>query len=269
VNYTQISICSNGWVALGSTTSTDYTNSGIPNVDGPPAMVAGLWDDLYPGTAGEPACIYYYNDATNHRYVVEWFRVPHISYPNTQETFEIILYDPVYYPTPTGDGEIIVQYQHQMRETDNTCGIENFSQNVGIQYFFEGSYHSLAAPITDSFALKYTTWPPSAGVAIKESETRNTGMVRTSLTVQPNPFKRTAQISYAVVGNPQMAKLGIFDVTGRLVVNLSSRIADNGLRSTVFWFGTDQNDRSVPAGVYFVRLEADGQEKIEKAILLR
>jgi hypothetical protein len=281
VNYTQISICSNGWIALGSTTSTDYTNSGIPNADGPPAMVAGIWDDLYPGTAGEPACIYYYNDAVNHRYVVEWFRVPHISYPNTQETFEIILYDENYYPTPTNDGEIIIQYQHAMMATSNTCGIENSAQTVGIQYFLEGTYHSLGVPITDLFALKYTTWPPSAGVAVKEAETQNAGMVKTSLSVQPNPFRGNLVIKFQVPNsknqtNPKhQTSLRIFDATGRLVRDLSESVNYQLQSNTITWFGDDDLGRRVPAGVYFIRLavgpvgESDGQERIEKAILLR
>jgi len=36
VAYTELSICSNGWIACGHTTSTDYSNSAIPNSDGPP-----------------------------------------------------------------------------------------------------------------------------------------------------------------------------------------------------------------------------------------
>ncbi len=276
VNYTQISICSNGWIALGSTTSTDYTNTGIPNVDGPPAMVAALWDDLYPGTAGEPACLYYYNDATNHRFVVEWFKVPHISYPLTQETFEIILYDENYYPTPTNDGEIIVQYQHAMMATSNTCGIENSAQTVGIQYFLEGTYHTLAVPITDLFALKYTTWPPSAGVAVKEAETQNAGMVKTSLSVQPNPFRNRIDIRYTIhdTGSKDPS-LKVFDVSGRLVKSFSLPTSYFLLPTSVEWNGTDDLGRSVPAGVYFIRLavgpvgESDGQERIEKAVLLR
>lgn len=108
-DYDTISICSNGWVAMGSQTATDWTNSNIPNPDGPDAMIAGMWDDLDPGNIGASSDIYYYNDAANHRFIIEYFQVEHWPSGN-HETFEITLYDPVYYPTPTDDGEIIVQY---------------------------------------------------------------------------------------------------------------------------------------------------------------
>jgi len=39
--------------------------------------------------------------------------------------------------------------------------------------------------------------------------------------------------------------------------------------SAVIWDGTDDLGRKLPSGVYFVRLEADGFKKTEKAILLK
>ena len=78
VNYNQISISSNGWIAMGSQASTvDWTNSAIPTPDGPNAMIAGLWDDLDPGNPGAPSDIYYYYDAANHIFIVEYFQVEH------------------------------------------------------------------------------------------------------------------------------------------------------------------------------------------------
>ncbi|NIW48323.1 MAG: hypothetical protein GWN30_27295, partial [Gammaproteobacteria bacterium] len=62
---------------MGSTTSADWTNSGIPNVDGPDAMIAGLWDDLDPGNSGMAGDVYTYYDAPNHRFIIEYFRVEH------------------------------------------------------------------------------------------------------------------------------------------------------------------------------------------------
>ena len=122
-NFSQISICSNGWIAMGAQTDADWTNSSIPDQDGPLSMIAGLWDNLDPGNEGEPGDIYYYYDEENHRVIVEYYMVEHVS-GGDYETFEIILYDPAYYPTPTGDGEIYVQYLTAMQQTGNTLGIE-------------------------------------------------------------------------------------------------------------------------------------------------
>jgi len=266
VNYTQISVCSNGWISMGSTTITDWSNSGIPNADGPPAMVAGVWDDLYPGYSGHPADIYSYDDAANHRFVVEFFRVPHLGASTTNETFEFLLFDPVYYPTPTGDGEIIVQYLVTMQQTDNTLGIENYAETVGIQYYLDGAYHVNAAAVTDSFAIKYTTWPPGTG--IEEQGKISSLPPRTMLSaLYPNPFNQRMKISYQV---SELSRVGlkVYDASGRLVRSLAEGTHKPGYY-TVLWNSKDDIGRAVSAGVYFVRFETDDYNKVEKAVLLK
>ncbi len=264
VAYTQLSICSNGWVAMGSTASTDYTNSGIPGTDGPPAMVGGIWDDLNPGATG-PADDYYYNDATNHRFVVEWFRVPHYGSTNI-ENFEITLYDPAFYPTPTNDGEIIVQYRNAMSETDNTLGIENSAQTLGIQYFLDGTYHSLAVPVTDTFALKYTTVKPSL-VGVEEGEVLNSASAIRQLTIFPTVNRGHMTIAYSVAPSAKDIGLRIYDIAGRLVRTYT--LTPTPAPQILIWNGDDDQGRNVAAGIYFVKLTADDEETVNKAVLLR
>ena len=269
VNYTQVSICSNGWLALGSETSTNWTNTGIPNTSAPNKAVYGLWDDLNPGYTGQPGDVYYYNDATNHRFVVEWFRVPHYGNQSTMETFEIILYDPAYYPTPTGDGEIIAQYSNAMQETDNTIGIENGAGNVGIQYYYDGTYHQWGVPITAQFALKYTTWPPTVG--INEGEISKSEVQNPNLVIYPNPFRNRTIIRYTIQDTGykiQDISLKIYDISGRLVKSFSLT-TDYCALGTISWDGTDDSGRRLSSGVYFVHLEADGYKEVEKVILLK
>ncbi|MBU0519879.1 M28 family peptidase, partial [bacterium] len=102
--YTQLSVCSNGWLACGATTNTDYSNSPIPDEDGPSAMISPFWDDLSPQAEGSTS---YYYDAANNWFIVEYYEVRDF-YPSWDNmTFEVILYDPLQYPTITGDGEIL------------------------------------------------------------------------------------------------------------------------------------------------------------------
>jgi len=152
-SFTQISVCSNGWVAMGYTTSTDYTNSQIPAADGPPNMIAGLWDDLYPPSGGQIATYY---DVANHRYIVEWYQIPHIT-TGGPETFQIILLDPAYFFSPTGDGNILVNYHTIVNFASATIGIENAPQTVGIQFAYNGTYDLHAMPVENNFAIMYTT----------------------------------------------------------------------------------------------------------------
>jgi len=272
VNYTQISICSNGWIAMGVETSTDYTNTGIPGSDGPEAMIAGIWDDLDPGNSGEPSDVYYYNDASNNRFIVQWFRCEHFS-SGYHEDFEIILYDPVVYPTPTGDGEIIVQYLIEMQQADNTLGIENFSETVGIQYYLDGTYDPLAAVVTDSFAIKYTTYPPD-WVGIKEEGGFASLPLKTLLGVMyPNPGLGVMSIRYQIASVSNIS-LCVYDAAGRLVRTVIKGKCEPGYYTQV-WDSRDDLGRRVPAGVYFVRFaanpvgETDDYQRTEKAVLLK
>ena len=266
VDYNRISICSNGWIAMDSTASTVYANSPIPNTYGPPAMIAGLWDYLQPGTVGEPSDIYYYYDAANHRFIVEYFRVEHFPSGGYHETFEIILCDPAYYPTPTGDGEIIVQYLKAMQLPNSvTVGIEDSTQTVGIEYYRNGTYDSLAVPITDSFALKYTTHAPTG---IEEHEKLSGLPLRTMLSaLYPNPSTRGMKIGYQI-SEPSKIDLKVYDATGRLVRTLVQGINVPGYY-TMVWDARDDLNRAVPAGVYFIRFSTDDYQKVEKAVLLR
>jgi len=264
VAYTQASICSNGWLALGSETVTSYTNYGLPSTSAPAKAVFGVWDDLNPGAAG-PGDDYYYYDATNHRFVVEWFRVEHYGSSGTQENFEIMLYDPAYYPTPTNDGEIIIQYRNAMRETDNTVGIQNSGRTVGIQYYFDGAYHALGVPITDTFALKFTPIAPTVGVV---EETNLSQLLATRrLVVYPTVSRSRVNIAYSMGSAAQFGGLKIYDISGRLVKSFV--LSADPLVQTVIWNGDDESGRAVSAGVYFVKLTAGETEVVEKAVLLR
>lgn len=267
IDYDRISICTNGWVAMDSTDSTDPSNTNIPNVDGPPAMIAAVWDFLQPGTAGQPADIYYYNDTANHRFIIEYFMVGHFPSGSNPETFEIILLDPAYYPTPTGDGEIVVQYLTELQLAGvSTLGIENYSQTVGVEYLFNNAYDSLAVPLTDSFAIRYLTDAPTPGVA----EYGKVGIMPTQTmlsVIHPNPFTHHTTISYQLSRRGQVS-LMVYDVAGRLVSPLATGVVDAGYY-TVTWDGNDQKGRRVPAGIYFIRMNADDHQQVQKTVLLK
>ncbi len=267
-NYNQVSVSSNGWVAMGATLNADWTNSPIPNGDGPDAMIAGLWDDLDPGNSGMAGDVYTYYDASNHRFIVEYFRVEH--YPSGyEENFEIILLDPAYYPTPTGDGEIIVQYLTAMQQGDNTIGIENPEQSFGIEYFRDEVYHNLAIPITDGFAIRYTTFEPGQ-TGVEEYTAPAVSAEKIFLQVTPNPFSKLTNIRYTIHDTRYMMEnpaLNIYDATGRLVRSFDLESCIMNHESTAVWSGDDSAGRKLPAGVYFVKLDA-GTEKVTDKIIL-
>ncbi len=241
--YDTLWVCSNGWVSLGSDPGTnDYSNSGIPDAtDGPPNMIAGYWDDLNPSTGGT---IYYAYDSTQGLFIVEYDSVAHFGASTTVEKFEVILKDPAVYPTPTGDGEILVQFAQDPGQTDFTLGIENSSQTDGLQIFFDGTLETHSAPIVAGRAILFTTDRPTG---VREGQTppvARTPRFRFSL-------KWTRGQGRIVLALPTSTPvtLQLFDATGRNVKTM--------LRNRMLPAGTHELTlpaRTLKNGVYFLRL---------------
>lgn len=82
----------------------------------------------------------------------------------------------------------------------------------------------------------------------------------------PNPFSEGTYIEFELE-QPGKFSLTILDVNGRLV-----RTLPNGnqfsAKHTEFWDGKDQVGKSVPSGVYFYRLEADGVQLMKRMVKL-
>jgi hypothetical protein len=298
IDYDKVSVCAYGYVTMGVKQGSDKTNSPIPHPDGPKKMIAVLWDYLW-FIHGDPGAAYYYYDEPNHRFIIEYHSVSHLPYgwPGKNETFEVILHDPAYYPTPTGDGEITMQYLRVMRQGyydyDNTIGIENLNENVGVQYYHDSCYyhdtlydnsvghHPRAGLITDSFAIKYTTDPqgvypkypydaePSAIANIQSRDGPTTTVpVHTLMSrPHPNPFTNHMKIAYQI-GQATNVDLKVYDAAGRLVRSLVRGMCNPGYHSEI-WDGCDDTGRKVSAGIYFVRFETDDYTKVNKTILLR
>ncbi len=158
INYTQISVCSNGFLAMGNEDYRLGDNSAIPNTHGPDAMIAPFWDDLDPSDGGD---VYQWYDSANHRYIVQFDACVHYGGANP-ETFEVILYDPAHYTTASGDGIIVYQYEDAAFVYSMTMGIESPAQTDGIEYVYNSTYDPCAAPVADGLAVKFTTEPPDS-----------------------------------------------------------------------------------------------------------
>jgi hypothetical protein len=163
VDYTEISICSNGWIACGHSASTAYSNTPIPNPSGPAAMIAPFWDDLSPQLSGSVS-VYY--DTTAGSFIVEYHDVRDYSPNWAHDTFEVILYDPALHPTLTGDGKILMQYGELDDATSCTAGIENHDSNDGIQYLYNTAYASTASQLGPGMAILFTTGEPPSPVQV-------------------------------------------------------------------------------------------------------
>jgi hypothetical protein len=90
--------------------------------------------------------------------------------------------------------------------------------------------------------------------------------------VIPNPFNRETKIRFTVQDSRstiENAKVRIFDAGGQLVRSFDpeSCIMDHG--STIKWDGTDQANRQLPSGVYFLRLDTGDHQATEQVLFIR
>jgi hypothetical protein len=162
--YSQITVCSNGWLAGGVSEQITFRNWRIPDAIGPSPMVAPFWDDLKVGSGG----VYGYYNSSQHYYVVEWYNNQNV-YGSAVESFQVIIYDENYYPTPTNDCPMKFQYA-TFNNVDNatsnvhgeysTIGIESHDELVGLEYTFNNIYPDSCMPLSNNSALYITTEMP-------------------------------------------------------------------------------------------------------------
>lgn len=86
------------------------------------------------------------------------------------------------------------------------------------------------------------------------------------LGTRPNPAPGATQIVFQVPGATRV-QLGIHDVAGRLVRSFDGTYAAGG--HSVAWDGRDGSGRTLPAGVYFVRMHAEGFQASRRMVLGR
>ncbi len=168
VEYNEISVSTNGWISFGDTDMRSFRNYPIPGAGGPSPMLAVFWDDLKTSGGGQ---VYKYINADEGYVIIEWSDM-HTYDENSIETFQAILYDSL---TPTGDGEILLQYKDFNNTTDgdfggytphhggySTIGTENHLGNVGLEYTFNNEWAPAAMELSDETALFITTQLPMA-----------------------------------------------------------------------------------------------------------
>jgi len=88
------------------------------------------------------------------------------------------------------------------------------------------------------------------------------------LPAAPNPFNPQTRIPYDLPRTSPV-RLTVHDAAGRLVRILVDGVVVTAGRHAAAWDGRDGAGRSVGSGVYFCRLEAGGEVRLSKLVLLR
>ncbi len=168
LSYNQITVCVNGFIAMGVTENGEFRNYHVPGGYGPSPMIAAFWDDLI---IIDDAGIYKYYDSANHKFIIQYHKMRNGYNRSSLETFQVIFYDPLFYPTSMGDGMIKIQYK-DFNNVDvgaggytpyhgnySTIGIKDHTNAIGLEYSYNNQYPYAAAPLSSQKALLITTAP--------------------------------------------------------------------------------------------------------------
>lgn len=169
IEYNQITVCVNGFIAMGVTGNGEFRNGRMPGGQGAAPMIAPFWDDLVLLTGGG---IFRYYDSENHLFIVQFQNLKNGYNRTSEETFQVIFYDPFYYPTSMADGKIKIQYK-VFNNVDvgssggytpthgnySSIGIRDHTNTRGLEYSFNNQYPAAAQPLGNLKALLITTVP--------------------------------------------------------------------------------------------------------------
>ncbi|MBK6765728.1 MAG: S8 family serine peptidase [bacterium] len=155
VGYNTINVSTKGNAHFGAP-NFDYFNTSLPNEFAPLALLAPFWDDIYLPASGQ---VFYYDDAANNRFIIEWDDCEH--YPGTGDNynFQIILYS---------NGRIVFQYDDMgvgaIGVVEATVGIQNESGTVGLEVVYNAPYlHNEMAIEIAATPTWLTALPPYNG----------------------------------------------------------------------------------------------------------
>ena len=83
----------------------------------------------------------------------------------------------------------------------------------------------------------------------------------------PNPFNPSTTIKYDLAADSQI-RLDIFNIKGQHITSLVNEYQTAG-EYKVQWQGISDNKTSVPSGIYFYKLSAEGITDTRKMIMLK
>ena len=108
------------------------------------------------------------------------------------------------------------------------------------------------------------------GLGTTEGDVSGPTAITPSISLIQNPSTDQLRIHFTL-GNvdPEVARLHIYDATGRMVKDLSSQLSGAGYQPSIMWDGCDEYGNALPNGIYFVRFIACGIEQVEKAVIVR
>lgn len=266
--YDELSVCSNGWISFELSDIPMFRNWQIPHPIGTGSQVSVFWDDLDASWA--TANVSHWYDSDQHRFIIEWNKLPARWSTFYKETFQLILLDPEHNPTPTGDGELIFQFKEiynlDYSESHATVGIESPDQTVGIQYHYAGIKHAAGMNLTNNLAIRFSTKPPiPEAIGVEDNPT--TGQNRFVSHNYPNPFRGQTTIAFSLPRSSPV-EISIYNMAGQRIWQQNLGLVAAGDHRLIWNGQTDEGDFS-GNGVYFYRIHTDTQTAAKRMVIMR
>jgi hypothetical protein len=263
-SFTTVSVCTNGFVVLGSSTFNGYTNDLCGTLAGENPMFAPFWDDLNTLNGGN---IQYTTQGTapNRVFIVQFTNVAYFS-GSGNVTFQLRMYETsnkvefIYGPAtsnPSASGSV--------GETDTLGGSGRvYSITPGSDCpsttYSQSSCNNSIAYNTANFASgrRFTFNCPVGINPITQGVPREYTLEQN----YPNPFNPTTTIKYSIP-KAGIVRLIVYDVLGREVKQLVSEMKAPGNYEITF------QGENYASGVYFYRLEAGDFTSVKKMVLVK
>lgn len=255
ISYDTITASTEGYISMGKDELVFFRNRTIPSGVGPNSMIAPFWDNLRNGD------IYSYYDEEKHFFVVTWYQFVN-NYSYTQETFQVILFDPTYYNSVSDNGMIMFQYDTinncDASENFATVGIENYTQTNGLLI----SYSNIDADTFGGLGNGKAILITCGDIVPLDHENNETDQAEVNLKNYPNPLILGSGLSSTNISfnlrniNPNKLQLEIYNVKGQKVWQQKVEIIDNQ-NYNITWNGKDFSGKSIASGIYLYKLQAD------------
>lgn len=142
------------------------------------------------------------------------------------------------------------------------------SQFMGLD-FYPGDY-TLTAFLQDTRThrvIQCVSQPMGSLLPPVESADPVQNPLLTEMSLWPNPFRNELRIQYDATGS-QSTGCRIFNLKGQVVRDFDLN-GHTGGKQSFTWNGKDSAGKTLPAGIYFVQLNADRQTRIQKTLLLK
>ena len=100
-------------------------------------------------------------------------------------------------------------------------------------------------------------------------------MPEVRIAAYPNPFRQMTTLKFQIpstkyqINSKSQTTLKIYNSIGRVVKSFS-RFTPDAIRSThIIWHGDDEQGHQVPAGVYFIKVEAENNYFVKKVVKVK